>query len=111
MKREDRKAAVDAYRKRKVAGGIYAVRCAETGDCWVGRAPDLSKIRNRLWFTLGQGVGLNPALQAAWNRHGEQAFTLEIVEELEDEEVAFIRERALKERLDHWIAVLTAKPI
>ena len=111
MKREDRKAAVDAYRKRKVAGGIYAVRCAETGECWVGRAPDLSKIRNRLWFTLGQGVSLNQALQAAWNRHGEQAFTLEIVEELEDEEVAFIRERALKERLDHWIAVLTAKPI
>ncbi|MBP0580200.1 GIY-YIG nuclease family protein [Labrys sp. LIt4] len=111
MKREERKAVVDAYKKRKIAAGIYAVRCAETGDCWVGRAPDLSKIRNRLWFTLGQGVSLNQALQTAWKKHGEHAFRLEIVEELEDEEVAFVRERVLKERLDHWVAALAAKPI
>lgn len=111
MKREDRKAAVDAYKKRKVAAGIYAVRCAGTGECWVGRAPDLTKIRNRLWFTLGQGASLNLALQSAWKEHGEHAFILEIVEELEDEEVVFVRERVLKERLEHWIAVLAAKPI
>ncbi|MGJ4854769.1 GIY-YIG nuclease family protein [Labrys sp. KB_33_2] len=111
MKREDRKAVVDAYKKRKVAAGIYALRCTETGDCWVGRAPDLSKIRNRLWFTLGQGASLNQGLQSAWSRHGERTFSLEIIEQIEDEEVAFVRERTLKERLDHWVATLAAKPI
>lgn len=111
MKREDRKAAVDAYKKRKALAGIYALRCTATGQCWVGRAPDLAKIRNRLWFTLAQGASAYPTLQTAWNQHGEGAFKLEIVEELEEEETAFVRERALKDRLDHWAAALQATPI
>lgn len=111
MKHLDRKAALEAYKKRKVAAGIYAIRCTPTQECWVGRAPDLAKIRNRMWFTLRQGVSLHLTLQAAWNRHGEAAFSLEILEELEDEDIAFVRGRALKERRDHWAATLQARPI
>ena len=47
MRTEDRKAAVNAYKKREVEGGIYAVRCVASGEAWVGGAPDLSKIQNR----------------------------------------------------------------
>jgi hypothetical protein len=52
MKTEDRKAAVTAYKERKVESGIYAIRCAASGEVWVGSAPNLSTIQNRLWFTL-----------------------------------------------------------
>jgi hypothetical protein len=45
LKREGRKAAVAAYKDRKVAAGIYVVRCAATAQQWAGSAPDL---RDRL---------------------------------------------------------------
>jgi len=44
MKREQRKAAVAAYRERKAKAGIYAVVCHATGQRWIGRAADLDDI-------------------------------------------------------------------
>lgn len=111
MDKSERKAAIDAYKERKVSAGIYAVRCASSGQCWVGRAPDLSKIQNRIWFTLRQGSNPHPTLKAAWQEHGPDAFTFEIVEELEDRKSAYLRERALKERHQHWLAEFHASAI
>ena len=56
MNRETRKAAVAAYKERKAEPGIYAVRCMASGQAWVGGAPDLATIWNRVSFTLRQGV-------------------------------------------------------
>ncbi|MBY8821839.1 GIY-YIG nuclease family protein [Sphingomonas colocasiae] len=111
MKAEDRKAAVSAYKERKVEAGIYAVRCAASGETWVGRAPDLSTIGNRIWFTLRQGIHSNRPLQQAWNTHGPDAFAFEIVERLEDEDSAYIRDRVLNDRLVHWVERLQATRI
>jgi len=111
MKGDDRKAAVDAYKERKVAAGIYAVRCEPSGECWVGRAPDLATIQNRLWFTLRQGSNPHRSLQAAWREHGPEAFAFAILEQLEDEDIAYVRERALKDRLANWATVLRATTI
>lgn len=108
MTAEDRKAARSAYKERKVAAGIYAVRCLATGEAWVGAAPDLSTIRNRLWFTLRQGSNPHRALQEAWRRHDPDAFAFEVLEQLEEETSAYLRARALKERLSHWSLALEA---
>jgi hypothetical protein len=111
MTQEDRKAALARYRERKVAAGIYAVRCTASGERWVGRAPDLSTIRNRIWFTLRHGSHAQPALQAAWNVHGAEALDFEIVEALkppEPDESAYLRDRQLKARLEHWRQTLGA---
>ncbi len=51
----DRKAAKDACKKRTAAAGIYAIRCALTGQVWVGQAADLTTIANRERFTLRHG--------------------------------------------------------
>ncbi len=102
MRTEGRKAAVSAYKERKVESGIYAVRCATSGDVWVGSAPDLSTIRNRLWFTLRQGTHPHRSLQSAWNAHGAEAFSFEIVERLDEEAIGHVRDRAMKGRLAHW---------
>ena len=56
----DRKAAVAAYKERKAIPGIYAVRCAATGQAWVGQTPDLTTVRNRIWFSLRQDCSRNP---------------------------------------------------
>ena len=102
MKREQRKAAVTAYRERKVTAGIYAVFCTGLGQRWAGRAADLDTIGNRLWFSLRQGNCLHRTLQAAWNAHGPSAFTLEIVERLDEETLSYVRDHALTDRLAYW---------
>lgn len=111
MQGADRKAAVAAYKERKAVAGIYAVRCSVTGQCWAGRALALDTVRNRLWFTLRQGSNPHRALQAAWRAHGAEAFSFEEIERLDEEALAYARDRALKERLAHWCAALNAEAI
>jgi hypothetical protein len=84
-KHDDKKAAVAAYKERKVAAGIFVVRCTATDQQWVGRAPDLGTIQNRLWFTLRHGSAPHQSLQAAWRTHGAESFGFDILEQLEDE--------------------------
>ena len=52
-------------------------------------------------------------LQAAWQAHGADAFSFEALEALEPkkEESAYLRDRRLKDRLDHWREALAAEPI
>ena len=102
MNRDERKAAGATYRERKAAAGIYAVVCQASGQRWIGRALDLSTVQNRLWFTLRQGSYGHRALQAAWNQHGPDAFSLDIIERLEDETMARVRDAILRDRLSHW---------
>jgi hypothetical protein len=111
MKREDKRAAVAAYKERKPRPGIYVVRCAATGRQWAGSAPDLATIWNRVSFALRQGAQRPGSIQAAWQAHGAESFVFEEVEELTDEQLVFGRERMLKERLAHWCAALGAEAI
>jgi len=111
MNIEDKKAAVRAYKERKTERGIYAVRCAASGEIWVGYAPDLSKIQNRLWFTLRQGANPHSSLQGAWSAHGCEAFSFDVLERLDKEDNALVRDRAAKLRLAHWMDQLCASPI
>ncbi|WP_206244814.1 GIY-YIG nuclease family protein [Novosphingobium terrae] len=104
MKAQDRREALAAYKERKVEAGIYALRCTASGKLWIGRAPDLGTIQNRLWFTLRQGGNPHRSLQEAWNSHGAEAFTFEVVERMKEEDLEFGRDRALKSRQTHWLA-------
>ena len=108
MDQVNKKAAIAAYKERKASAGIYAVRCVPTGDCWVGRAPDLGTIQNRLWFGLKHGSSPHRGLQAAWHVHGADQFVFEELERVKDEALPYAREAALKQRLAHWQAELSA---
>ena len=107
----DRKAAIAAYKERKTIAGIYVIRCAASGEAWVGQAPNLETIQNRIWFTLRQGGHPGRSLQAAWNAHGEAGLTFGECERLEDEESAYVRNAMLKEREAYWRAELKAEAI
>ncbi|MBV9990962.1 MAG: GIY-YIG nuclease family protein [Alphaproteobacteria bacterium] len=111
MNREDKKAAVAAYKERKADAGVYAVRCAATGEQWVGGAPDLAAIWNRISFALRQGVASPKSLQGAWNAHGADGLRFDVLETLTDEQLVFGRDRMLKERRAHWCAALHAEAI
>jgi hypothetical protein len=111
MKSEDKKAAIAAYKKRENAVGIFAVRCAASGQAWIGQTPNLDTIQNRIWFSLRMGSHTNRDLQSAWTAHGADAFTFEPLEQLEDEELPYVRETLLKERLLHWRTTLNGAVI
>ena len=112
MQMEGRRAAVAAYKERSVESGIYAVRCVSSGQVWVGSAPDLSTIQNRLWFTLRQGSNPHRSLQKAWATHGSEAITFEIVERLrDDDDPGYIRTAALKSLHAHWVEKLNGTRI
>ena len=83
MDRSERKAAVSAYKERKAVAGVYAIRCAATGEQWVGTAPDLSTIWTRRTFVLKQGVETNGTLQSAWNTHSAETLAFKILEEID----------------------------
>lgn len=107
MDSQSRKASIAAFKERKATVGIFAIRCRATGDCWVGRAPDIDTIWRRLSFELGAGGHRRPSLQAAWNTHGAAGFAFELLERIE-EEIDSVRDRKLKARLDHWRGILGA---
>ncbi|MGE4506592.1 MAG: GIY-YIG nuclease family protein [Desulfovibrionaceae bacterium] len=65
MQSSERKARVAAYKERKVVPGIFALRCEAAGLVWVGRAPEVATIRNRLWFSLRTGGYPRPDVQRA----------------------------------------------
>lgn len=107
----DRKAAITAYKERKTIAGIFVVRCPVSGEAWVGQAPNLETIQNRIWFSLRQGNHTCRSLQAAWTTHGEAALTFNECERLEDEEIAYVRNALLKERMLRWRTELKAEAI
>ena len=108
----DRKAAAIAYRERKVVSGIFAVRCLSAGRRWVGQAPDLSTIWNRMFFTLRHGTHPDRDLQSVWKLRNGDGFVFEEVERLDDEAATQQgRDRLLKARLTYWATQLDAKPI
>ncbi len=112
MSTQDRKAAVAAYKERKVESGIYVIQCTTSGQAWVGSAPDLSTIKNRIWFSLRQGGNTNRTLLEAWRIHGSDAFTFSIVDRLaDDEEEGYFRDAALKSLRIKWTAKLNAVPM
>jgi len=111
MKTSERKAAIEAYKSRRVQHGIVAVRCMRADAVWVGPTTRPGTNRNRLWFALRNGQGPNPKMQAAWNAHGEASFTYELVETFDEDLSRAELEVAVKTRLPHWRTVLNADPL
>lgn len=98
----DRKAAVTAWKERKSAPRIYAIRCAPTGEVWMGQAADLATVQNRHWFALRMGSHTNRALQAAWMKHGADALVFGVVERLAEEDDATVQASRLRNVLRRW---------
>ena len=107
----DRRAVTAAYKERKSVAGVYALRCAGTGQIWVGETLDIDKIWNRLAFSLRAGSHPRRALQAAWTMHGEAAFAFETLERLPEAPSTYARDAALKDRREHWREKLGAAPV
>lgn len=100
--KEARKLAIAAYKNRKPTRGVFAVRCAASRRVWVGASPDLNAARNGLWFMLRSGSAREAEMLADWRTYGEDTFSYEVLEELE-EDVSALRVRdILRQKKQEW---------
>jgi len=107
-----RKAAIQNYKERKLARGIFAVRCQATGSVWVDSAMDLDAAKNRVWFCLRHvDPQMEPSIFAEYNAHGVEAFSYQVLEKLDDDLVALAVRDSLKARKLHWKEQLNARTL
>lgn len=78
-----RKEIRNEYKERKQLGGVYKIANTLNGKYLLGYAANLNSIQNRFQFAITTGSTVHPKLQKDWQEQGAQAFTLEILEELE----------------------------
>lgn len=112
MDNQSRRQQVRDYKERKVRQGIFSVRCTATGQAWVGQSRNLDQQQNGVWFSLRLGSHPNRALQAVWAANGEAAFTFEVLEAIEADDLsAYARDNLLKDRAGHWREALGATKV
>lgn len=112
MDKQGRRDAIREYKERKITHGVFAVRCAASGESWVGVAPNVGQMQHRIWFGLRQGGHPNPAMRAAWAAHGEAAFIFEVLEEIDTDDLGPLgRDSLLKARTAHWRTELGAAKV
>ena len=104
-----KKEAIRKFKERKVALGVFAVRCTASGRVWVDSSRNLDAAKNGTWFGLRNGGHRDKSLQEEWNAHGEGAFQYEILEKLEDDVHPLAVADRLKEMRSRWIAQLGAR--
>jgi hypothetical protein len=110
MDKQTRRDLLRDYKERKSTMGVFAVRCAATGEVWTAGSRNIDAQQNSLWFGLRNGGHINRVLQAAWTAHGEAAFSFEVLERIEDETLTPMGQLdLLKARERHWLAALGAK--
>ena len=79
----DRREISKQYRDRKLRGGVYTITNTENGKYLIGHAADLASVRNRFQFAVTTGATVDPRLREDWQAQGAGAFTLDVLEELE----------------------------
>src|SRR4051812_48168339 len=103
LSNEQKKDAIHAFKERKSALGVFAVRCTATGHVWVGASRNLHAARNGIWFALRHGGHRDRPLQDEWNAQGEPAFEYEVLEKLEDDAAPLSIADLLKDAKQRWI--------
>ncbi|MFH1851803.1 MAG: GIY-YIG nuclease family protein [Candidatus Neomarinimicrobiota bacterium] len=74
---------INEYKQRKISGGVYRITNTANGKYLLGNGSNLAGLQNRFKFSVETGTCLYFKLRNDWKQHGPQAFTFEILEELE----------------------------
>jgi hypothetical protein len=102
----DRKELTRAAKEIKTESGVFQIKNTRNGKRFIATTPNL-KSTNGQQFTLEMGSHMNKALQQDWNTFGKDAFTLEVLEVLEQPETGYFdRKDALKKLEAKWLEQL-----
>jgi hypothetical protein len=110
MDKQSRRQLVRDFKEKTAPLGVFAIRCAATGDTWVGASKNLEAQQRSIWFGLRLGSYLNKPMQAAWKAHGEAAMSFGVLEAIDEPDLTPMGlADLLKARERHWIAALGAR--
>jgi len=84
-----------------MVAGVYAIENAETGKAYVGSSRDIARRYRRHVALLRAGKHHSSKLQRSWDKHGEGAFGLRILDRISDDAAIFAAEQK-------WIDALNA---
>ena len=104
----DKREARRAFKLKITPKGVYAVKCSASGETWVGASTHLDSQQNGAWYQLRNRLHQNKNMQAAWDAHGEAAFTYQVLETLDDDVPPLLLRDSLAERQKHWERELAA---
>ena len=112
MEKARKREMVQAYREEKRPAGVFALRCAATGQAWVGTSRNIGQQQNGVWFTLRLGTHPNKLLQAAYKANGADAFAYEVLEEIDGSQMTPLGlADTLKSKQKEWREVLNADAV
>jgi hypothetical protein len=72
-----------AYKERRQRGGIYTITNTRSGRYLLCRTSDMASAHNRFQFAVTTGSAVDPRVRKDWEEYGAAAFTLTVLEELE----------------------------
>lgn len=103
MEKNDRKALVDSYKNRLLAGGVFLIRNEKNGKVLLQQTPDLRSMQNRFAFSQSTDGCIFMTLQQDWKEYGGSAFHFEVLEEVKQQEIQtkqeFLEELAMTEEV------------
>ena len=106
MDKQERRKISAQYKERRQVGGVYAIRCTQTGKRVLLSTMDMPGSENRFRFAQSTGGCVHPKLSRDWDAYGGKAFAFETLETLEQKEnqtdAAFRQE--IKELLEMLIS-------
>ena len=79
QKRKEMKAA---YLEQGPPMGVYLIKNIRNNRCLIGASRNLTGSLNSHRFQLKYGSHRNADLQADWRRYGQEAFTFEVLDEI-----------------------------
>ncbi|MGF7049445.1 hypothetical protein J2T13_003956 [Paenibacillus sp. DS2015] len=86
MDHQRRKELVTEYQQRPRHLGIYQIHNVINGKKWINSSSNLYGALNKEKFLLNMGMHSVLELQKEWKEYGEDAFKLEILDEIKLEE-------------------------
>ncbi len=93
----------------KISRGIFTIRI---GSVWVESSRDLDAAEKRTFFLLRSGdVQVDKTAAAEFREHGQDAFTYEVLEKLDEDVAELAIGDLISERKRHWLATLSARPL
>lgn len=78
-----KKEIIKEYKERKLQGGVYKITNTVNGKYLINHSANLNSVKNQFQFAVKTGSTVDPRLRKDWEECGAQAFSLEILEELE----------------------------
>ena len=105
MEKKNRKELLAEYKQLKTYMGAIQIKNNINGKIYVGVFPNLKNKWLNIQAQLETGRYFNLQLQREWNELGAQAFTYEVLEEKEANEITDMR-WALKQLEKKWLEKL-----